>query len=81
MGAILIKLGKEDLVNNGFSKDWMKYICDYLGEQPFWIWRFVSGFDYGNQLILTHAKQNDVEEEEKDKISRYGDKLANRVCK
>lgn len=88
IGAVLLKLGKEDLVKEEFVPGWMKTISEYLGEDSFWICKFVNGFDYGNKLTITHVKKKKNKDnkesaeslDETDKISRLGDMLAKRHC-
>jgi hypothetical protein len=82
-GAILIKIGKEDLVSDRFDPSWLKVICDYLEEDSFWFWKTSYGFNYGNELTIIKVKKDKDktnETEEKDKISKYANKLALRVC-
>jgi hypothetical protein len=86
IGAILLKLGKENLVKEEFTPGWMKEVSEYLEEDGFWIWKFVSGFDYGNKLTITHVKKKKGKDnkestefsDETDKVSRLGDTLARR---
>lgn len=83
LGAILLKLGKENLAKESFDPDWLKVICFYLDKDPFWVSRFVSGFDYANEITLIHVKKKEdkkVETHEFDKVSRYGNKLARKTC-
>ena len=82
LGAILLKIGKENLVKGSFDPSWLKVICDYLDKEPFWVCKFVNGFDYANELTITHVKKKDdkkVESDEIDKVSRYGNKLARKM--
>ena len=81
IGAILIKLGREDLVNNGFNPQWIKIICAYLEVEPFWINRFILGFDYGAQVTLIRHDCFLGEVKENDKISAFGSKLAKKYVK
>jgi hypothetical protein len=82
-GAILVKLGKAEQFKAGFPAEWRKWIVDYLEEDGFWIWKFAHGFDYGNELTITHVKKDGEKKEtvEVDKISRYANRLAIRQCK
>jgi hypothetical protein len=84
LGAILIKLGKENLVKEEFDPSWLKAVCDYLNVDPFWLNRFVHGFDYGTQITLIRVTEVDKKKKETpelDKISQMGLKLANRYAK
>ncbi|HUV84911.1 MAG TPA: hypothetical protein VMV86_04330 [Methanosarcinales archaeon] len=81
LGAVLIFLKKESLVSNGFNKNWLDPICEYIGENKFWIWKFVSGFNYGNLLYLTFFEDDKDKKKKKeinikDDVSRIADRLA-----
>lgn len=83
MGAILLKLGKENMAKESFNPEWYKIVCSYLGEDPFWLNRFVLGFDYGAKIKLikiSKDKKTNKEHEsfEQDKASALGAKLANK---
>lgn len=80
IGAVILKLNMEEQFRNSFPKNWINVINNYLSENSFWLWRFVSGFDYGNQIIFTRIV-NDKEVKEKDEVSKYGNALALRVTK
>lgn len=75
LGAILIQLNKTNLVKENFDPNWLKVIYQYLGENVFWIHRFIHGFDYNNQLSIVRNDFSGFVEEE-DLVSRFGIKLA-----
>ena len=70
-GAVLIKMGE---AKPGFPKDWLKRLCDYLGEDTYWFWRFNIGFAYGNHFYFIVEKDGKVSYV-KDKISDIGVKI------
>lgn len=76
IGAVLLKMGREDLVRDGFQSGWLKIVCNYLGVDPFWIYRFCVGFDYGHQIMITKVGKDKKEKTEKEDISAFGIKLA-----
>jgi|GEM_PF-7130580 hypothetical protein len=77
IGAVLLKMGREDLVRNGFQKGWLKIVCDYLNVDPFWVYRFCIGFDSGHQILITKTKDK-KETVEKEEVSYLGVRLANK---
>lgn len=79
-GAILLKLGKEELVCDVFAPGWLDVIADYLGVTKLWLWKFSRGFDYGIVMVITTKTKDKKDIVDKDKVSRYGNKLANKVC-
>lgn len=79
-GAILIKLGQENLVNNGFDPTWIKVICNYLNVEPYWLNRFSLGFDYAVIISITTTDCWNVDRTENDKVSLLGTKLAKKFC-
>ena len=76
IGAVLLALGKEQLVSPdvyvGFVPGWRKVIEEYLGVNDFWLWRFGSGFDQGNQITLTVVDKDGKERVRKDDVSALG---------
>lgn len=79
LGAVLLKLGKEDLVCNNFAPNWLDVIANYLEVDKLWLWRFSRGFDYGIEMTVTTKTKDKKEIVNKDKVSIYGNKLANKV--
>jgi hypothetical protein len=79
IGAVLIKLGVYSKYRNNIPNNFLEEVCNHIGEPPFWLWRFVSGFDYGNQITFI-TMEKDKEIKIPDKISRYANSLAMRVC-
>lgn len=79
LGAVLLKIGREDLVSDGFAPNWLDVIADYLGVTKMWLWKFSRGFDYGIEMVITTKTKDKKTKVDKDKISRYGNKLANKV--
>jgi hypothetical protein len=75
LGAVLLKLGKQNMAKEEFHPDWLPTVCQHLGVDPFWVNRFVLGFDYGTQVYLIVTKDGkDIRI--KDDISPIGLKLA-----
>jgi len=74
LGAVLCLIGAEDLVKEEFNPDWRTAVLSYLGEDEMWLWRFISGFDYGVELTFI-SECPGHSHEEKDKVSRLGNKL------
>jgi hypothetical protein len=48
-GAVLIAHGK---AFRDFPKGWLKELCEMLGKDVYWWWRFNYGFNQINTLIL-----------------------------
>ncbi len=80
LGAVLLHLGKENLVKKEFDKSWLDVVCSYLGVNSFWIYRFCIGFDNNNQITFTTVDKNGKERQEKDEISKLGIRLAAKYC-
>lgn len=78
-GAILLVLGKQELVRGGFQRGWNEHVRAYLGVTAPWLWRFMHGWDRGNLLVVSYQKDG-KDYEEKDKTSRLGDRLARQLC-
>ena len=78
IGAVLLKMGKENLAHNKFQKGWLKEVCDYLNVDPFWIYRFCIGFDIGHQILIIKLTKDKKEKFEKEEISYIGIRLANK---
>jgi len=72
LGAVLIFHKK---AKPGFSRGWYKDLCDILGVDTYWFWRFWQGFNNGCPLkIIIQKDGKDIEVE--DKVSKIGVKLA-----
>jgi len=81
IGAVLLAMGKENLARNGFQKGWLDLVCDYLGVNAFWIYRFCIGFDSGHQILISKTTKDKKEITEKEEISSNGIKLASKYTK
>lgn len=81
IGAILLFLGKESFVKDSFNPEWIKIVSSYLNEEPFWINRFVLGFDYSAKVNVIKTSKDKTESVEQDKASLLGIKLANKYCR
>lgn len=79
IGAVIVALGIENEFRNGFPNKWLDKVCEIINEPPFWLWRFINGFDYGNRIMFT-VFQDKKEYQEKDKISAQADALAKKFC-
>jgi hypothetical protein len=74
VGALLLYY---ELAQPGFKPGWIDELCEVSGIKPPWLWRFIHGWDYGNELTITYTdKDGKHEATEKDKVSRYANKLA-----
>jgi len=78
IGAVLLKMGKEDMVKTNFQSGWLDEVCQYLGVNPFWVYRFCIGFDVGHQIIITKITKDKKEITEREETSSFGIKLATR---
>ena len=83
LGAVLLACNKAHLASaEGFDPDWLDELSKVVKADRSWLWRFCCGFDYGNELVLSQAKDSgktcgasdDVSTREK--VSAYGAKLA-----
>jgi hypothetical protein len=76
LGVVLLKLDKQHLAENGFDPIWLTTVCSYLGVNPFWINRFILGFDHGAKIDLIKVTKDksgkDQENKVQDDISRLG---------
>ena len=79
LGAILIKLGKDNMVDTSYDPQWIKLICAYLDKDMLWMFKFVQGFSYGNCLSFTYM-DNGKEKTEHDDVSKWANKLALKNC-
>jgi hypothetical protein len=77
IGAVLIKNGK---AAPGFYKGWLWEMCQSLGTDTYWFWRFTMGWNYHQRidLLLPDPKKKDKLMRVKDEVSRQGDDLAKR---
>lgn len=76
LGAVLIYLKRTDLVGeNGFAPNFLSEMCKLLTVDESFLHRFVSGFDYGNQITFSSGDLI-----VKDKVSMFGLKLAKEYC-
>jgi len=72
LGAILILHNKEHLAGpGGFNKLWLIEISKILNKDMLWLWKFVNGWSYGNELVI-ETKDG----ESKDSVSRWANKLS-----
>lgn len=65
---------------------WLTEMCDLLGTDTYWIWRFCKGFDYGIELTIYKTSIGCFdgfkrEKEEKDKVSRLAYNLRKKYRK
>jgi len=78
LGAVMLKFGLEHLAgpSGGFAEDWLIQLSAVLGEPPFWMARFLLGFDIGTQVVrITINKEGKEINREEDEVSRMGLKL------
>ena len=80
IGSVLLYLGKADMARGGFHKEWSDKVCEALGEQHAWLWRFLHGWDYGNCLSFT-VEEKGKEKVFYDEVSKNANKLALRWIK
>lgn len=80
IGAVLLALGKEQLLIDGFPPKWLDCVKAHLDVDDFWVWRFYHGFDRGNCLTFTYTKDG-KDYESKDDVSCLGDRLARKLFK
>lgn len=74
IGALLLYYGNPI---KDFYPGWFDELCKTSELKPSWIWRFVHGWDYGNQLNFTFVdKETKKERVETDRVSRDANKLA-----
>jgi len=79
IGAVLLKYQLEYLITDHFDPNFLSIICKTLNVDKYWLYRFIFGFDYGNELTFTYyGVVNDTTI--KDKVSIYGNKLRKKYC-
>jgi hypothetical protein len=54
---------------------WLKDCCEVLGEDTYWIWKFMKGFDQGINLKIYKSDCWGTEKEETDTVSAFGVKM------
>ncbi len=78
LGAVMLKYGIENLAGpgEGFDDDWLLKLSKILGEPPFWMARFLLGFDMGTQVLkITINNVGQEMKREEDDVSKLGLKL------
>jgi hypothetical protein len=80
IGAVLIKEGK---VAPGFPKGWLWEVCQLIGVDTYWFWKFTMGWNYRQRidLLLPDPRRKGKFMKVKDSISRAADDLARRYVK
>jgi hypothetical protein len=71
IGAVLLHF---NLAKMGFPQGWLNQVCNLLGIDYYWFWRFCRGFDHGTtiEIITKHGKKEKIT---KDSISKLGVEL------
>jgi len=73
LGALLLLHSKESLVSpEGFKEGWLKEVANILDKPQFWVWKFIRGWDYSNELKF-EGKNGKIKE---DPVSKWANRLA-----
>jgi len=65
----------KDISNSFPYSGWLKDCCEILGEDTYWIWKFMKGFDQGINLKIYKSDCWGTEKEETDTVSVFGVKM------
>src|SRR5512137_1929601 len=75
LGAVLLMNGQERLTYPDFKPGWDKKLCDLLGAEWGWVWRFSHGWNRGN-ILTFEATIKGEDKIIQDEVSRKADRLA-----